>query len=69
MIRARPLLLVINVDSHETAGILLYLSVFSGRFKNAHLYCVHVNVNGKKIPVETISQMGEEAHKGEWWRG
>jgi hypothetical protein len=26
-------------------------------------------VNGKMRPVETISGMGEEGDKGEWWKG
>jgi hypothetical protein len=28
--------------------------------------CVHMNVNKKKILVETISQMGRRDYKGEW---
>jgi hypothetical protein len=32
-------------------------------------YCVHMNINGKKLFVETISPMGRGADKGELWRG
>jgi hypothetical protein len=32
-------------------------------------YCVHMYVNGKMIPVETIPGMREGRNKGEWWRG
>jgi hypothetical protein len=32
-------------------------------------YCVHMYVNGKMIPVETIPEMGERRDKGEWCRG
>jgi hypothetical protein len=32
------------------------------------IWCVHMNVNGKMIPVETISGMGDREDKGEWWR-
>jgi hypothetical protein len=30
---------------------------------------VHMYVNGKMMPVETIPGMGGEEDKGEWWRG
>jgi hypothetical protein len=30
-----------------------------------YIYCVHMNVNGKKISVETISQMGEGGIKND----
>jgi hypothetical protein len=29
---------------------------------------VHMNVNRKNMPVETISQMGREGDKEKWWR-
>jgi hypothetical protein len=29
-------------------------------------YCVHIYVNGKIRPVETIPVMREEGNKGEW---
>jgi hypothetical protein len=32
-------------------------------------YCVHMYVNGKMRPVETIQGLGERRDKGEWWRG
>jgi hypothetical protein len=35
---------------------------------NMVIYCVHMNVNGKMKPVETIPGMGEEGDKGECWR-
>jgi hypothetical protein len=31
-------------------------------------YCIHMYVNGKMRPVETISGMGGGRDKGEWWR-
>jgi hypothetical protein len=31
-------------------------------------YCVHMYVNRKRIPVETILGMGRRRDKGEWWR-
>jgi hypothetical protein len=31
-------------------------------------YCVHMNVNRKKISVAIISPVGKR-NKGEWWRG
>jgi hypothetical protein len=32
-------------------------------------YCVHMYVNGRMIPIETISGMGGGGCEGEWWRG
>jgi hypothetical protein len=29
-------------------------------------YCVHMHVNGKMIPVETVPGMGGKEDKGEW---
>jgi hypothetical protein len=29
-------------------------------------YCVHMYVNGKMRPVETVPGMGAEGDKGEW---
>jgi hypothetical protein len=31
--------------------------------------CVHMYLNGKVRPVETIPGMGERGDKGECWRG
>jgi hypothetical protein len=32
-------------------------------------YSVHMYVNGKMIPVETIPGMGGGGSEGDWWRG
>jgi hypothetical protein len=32
-------------------------------------YCVHMHINRKMIPIETIQGMGAGGDEGEWWRG
>jgi hypothetical protein len=45
-----------------------------GRWRNRvggwiwYKHCIHMHVNGKMRPAETIPGMGTEEVKGEWWR-
>jgi hypothetical protein len=49
--------------------IAVYTVVPLCRKVNVCKYCVHMYINVKMIPVETIPGMGEGRDKGELWRG
>jgi hypothetical protein len=50
-------------------GTLWHLRKFLKYIILEFKHCVHMFVNGKIIPFETIPGMGGRRDKGEWWRG